>query len=73
METEPSCPYDEWVRRFSVRFQALQPMITEQQSVDVALAAFPSSSDLEPEDAAVVFGEILDASVPLNQLNRPMS
>jgi hypothetical protein len=73
METEPSCPHGEWVRRFSVCFQALQPIVTEQQSIDVAMAAFPSSNDLEPEDAAAVFSEILDASVPLNELNRPMS
>src|SRR5277367_893120 len=56
MESEPSCPHDEWVRRFAVRFQVLQPIVTEQQSIDVAMAAFPSSNDLEPEDAAAVFG-----------------
>jgi hypothetical protein len=45
-------------------------LLSETQCADVAAAAFQSSNDLEPEDAAVVFSEILDASVPLNDLNR---
>ena len=45
-------------------------MLSDTQCADVAAAAFQSSNDLEPEDAAVVFSEILDASVPLNDLNR---
>ncbi len=70
MAHELNCSHDEWVRRFSLYFHALQPLTSEQQSLDVASAAFPSSNDLAPEDAAVVFGEILDASVPLNDTNR---
>ena len=38
--------------------------------MELASAAFASSSDLEPDEAATVFSEILDASVPLNDLNR---
>jgi len=67
---EPSCPLDEWVRRFALRLRELQPLLSDAQCADVAAAAFQSSNDLEPEDAAVVFSEILDASVPLNDLNR---
>jgi hypothetical protein len=48
----------------------LQPLMDEMQCADLAAAAFQSSNDLEPEDAATVFSEILDASVPLNDLNR---
>jgi hypothetical protein len=67
---ELNCPLDEWVRRFALRLQELQPLLSDTQCADVAGAAFQSSNDLEPEDAAVVFSEILDASVPLNDLNR---
>ena len=67
---EPSCPRDEWLRRFALRLKELQPLLSEIQCGDVAAAAFQSSNDLEPEDAATVFSEILDASVPLNDLNR---
>ena len=70
MESEPSCPPDEWVRRFALRMQELQPLLNATQCADVAAAALQSSNDLEPEDAALVFSEILDASVPLNELNR---
>ena len=48
----------------------LQPLLSEFQSMELASAAFASSSDLEPDEAATVFSEILDASVPLNDLNR---
>ena len=67
---ESSCPLDEWVRRFALRLGELQPLLSGAQCADVATAAFQSSKDLEPEDAAIVFSEILDASVPLNDLNR---
>jgi hypothetical protein len=70
LELEPSCPRDEWLRRFALRLKELQPLLSEIQCGDVAAAAFQSSNDLEPEDAATVFSEILDASVPLNDLNR---
>ncbi len=45
-------------------------MLSAQQSCEVAEAAFASANDLEPEEAALVFSEILDASVPLNELTR---
>ena len=69
---EPSCPRDEWVERFATRFGELQPMVSAKQSCEVGEAAFPSANDLEPEEAASVFSEILDASVPLNDLTRLM-
>lgn len=68
MDVQPTCPRDEWVERLSVRFRELQPGISHEQAVDVASAAFPTASDLQPEEAAVVFGEILDAHVPLDDL-----
>jgi len=61
---------DEWVRLFAARFHALQPLTSTDQAEEVGTAAFASSGDLEPEIAAQVFSEIVDASVPLNDLNR---
>ena len=65
-----SWPHDEWVQRFAARFAELQPMVSAEQSREVGTAAFASANDLGPEEAALVFSEILDASVPLNELNR---
>lgn len=70
MEAAPSRPRNEWIQRFSLRLRELQQVICDEQSKDVALAAFPTSNDLEPEDAAAVFSEILDARVPANELKR---
>jgi len=69
-DAPPSWPHDEWVQRFAARFGELQPMVSAEQSSEVAAAAFANANDLEPEEAAQVFSEILDASVPLNDLNR---
>jgi len=66
----PGWSHDEWVQRFAARFGQLQPMVSADQSLEVAAAAFASANDLAPEEAALVFSEILDASVPLNALNR---
>jgi len=68
MDLQPTCPRDEWVERLAVRFRELQPRISHEQAGDVASAAFPTAGDLEPEEAAVVFGEIMDAHVPLDDL-----
>jgi hypothetical protein len=65
-----SWPHDEWVQRFAARFGELQPMVGAEQACEVGAAAFANANDLEPEEAALVFSEILDASVPLNDLNR---
>jgi hypothetical protein len=65
-----SSPHDGWVQRFAARFGELQPLVSAEQSFEVGAAAFASANDLEPEEAALVFSEILDASVPLNELNR---
>jgi hypothetical protein len=70
MNEHPTHSLDEWVRRFAVRFQELQPLLSTDQAEEVGTAAFASSGDLEPEIAAQVFSEIVDASVPLNDLNR---
>ena len=45
-------------------------MVSAEQAREVGAAAFANANDLEPEEAALVFSEILDASVPLNELNR---
>jgi len=68
MEAQPTCPREEWIERFSARFRDSRPSISEQQAADVASAAFGMAHDIEPEDAAVVFGEIVDARVPLDDL-----
>ena len=59
-----------WLGQFARHLKQLQPLLSEFQSMELASAAFASSSDLEPDEAATVFSEILDASVPLNDLNR---
>lgn len=70
MNTAPSVPREEWIPQFARHLGQLQPLMSEGQCMDLASAAFASSSDLEPDVAASVFSEILDASVPLNDLNR---
>lgn len=70
MDAPPTCPRDEWIERFSARFRKLQLLLSDKQTSDVASAAFESASDIEPEEAAVVFGEIMDAGVPLEDLKR---
>lgn len=67
---QPSCPRDEWVERFSVRIHELRPSVNHGQSLKIAVIAFSNASDIEPEDAAAVIAEILDAGVPLEELNR---
>jgi hypothetical protein len=70
MDAQPTCPREEWIERFATRFRESRPSITHQQAVDVASAAFKTANDIEPEDAAGVFREILDANVPLDDLTR---
>jgi len=70
METPSSGSHEEWVRRFASHLQQLQPLLSAAQCMELANAAFASSNDLEPDVAATVFSEILDASVPLNDQNR---
>ena len=72
METPSSGSREEWVRQFARHLQQLQPLLSEAQCMELASAAFASSGDLEADVAANVFSEILDASVPLNDLNRGM-
>ena len=70
MDAQPTCPREEWIERFATRFRDSRPAISYQQAVDVASAAFKTANDIEPEDAAVAFGEIVDANVPLGDLTR---
>jgi len=65
MDAQPTCPREEWIERFSTRFRESRPLISHEQAVELASAAFKTASDIEPEEAAVVFGEIADARVPL--------
>lgn len=69
----PSSSNDEWVSRFTARLRELRPSLIEQEAAEVAQVAFDSASDLEPEDAAAVFGEILNARVPVHDLKRWMT
>lgn len=61
---------DEWVARFVARLRNLRGSLPVDEAKDVALIAFETAGDLTPEDAAVVFGEILDAKVPIHDLRR---
>jgi hypothetical protein len=70
MDTVPSVPRDEWLRQFAHHLRPLQPLMSDSQCLELASAAFASSNDLEPDVAATVFSEIVDASVPLNDANR---
>jgi hypothetical protein len=70
MDTASSVPREEWLSQFARHLKQLQPLLSEFQCLEVAAAAFESSNDLQPDEAATVFSEILDASVPLNDLNR---
>jgi hypothetical protein len=70
MDAQPNNPREEWIERFATRFRESRPLISHEQAVELASAAFKTASDIEPEDAAVVFGEIADARVPLADLKR---
>jgi hypothetical protein len=70
MVPHPTCSREEWIERFAARFRESRPWISHEQAVDVASAAFTTANDIEPEEAAVVFGEIVDARVPLDDLTR---
>ncbi|MDP3822812.1 MAG: hypothetical protein Q8R33_15175 [Burkholderiales bacterium] len=69
----PSSSNEEWFGRFTTRLRELRPSLIEQEAAEVAQVAFDSASDLEPEDAAAVFGEILNARVPVHDLKRWMT
>lgn len=69
----PSSSNEEWFSRCIARLLELRPPLTEQEAAEVAQVAFDSASDLEPEDAAAVFGEILNARVPVHDLKRWMT
>jgi hypothetical protein len=48
----------------------LQRLVSHEESIEVALTAFSNASDIEPEEAAVVYSEILDAGVPPKDFSR---
>ena len=68
MDAGPNCSRDEWIERFAGHFGQLQPSIGRERAVGLATAAFARANDIEPEAAAVVFGELLDARVPMEEL-----
>lgn len=61
---------EEWEGRFCARLHELRPRIGDKQRLDLASGAFKVADDIEPEEAAVVFAEILDAGVPLADMKR---
>lgn len=69
----PSCSNGEWFGRFTAHLRELRPSLIEKEAAEVAQVAFGSASDLEPEAAAAVFGEILNARVPIHDLKRWMT
>jgi hypothetical protein len=66
----PMCGCDEWIERFSARLRELQPLISQAQALEVASVASQSASDMEPEEAAVEFLDVLNAGVPVKDLKR---
>ena len=64
MKALPICSQVEWVRRFTFCLRSLQPDVDEVRATHIAITAFPSASDIEPEEAAAVFAEVLEASAP---------
>lgn len=73
MSEVPDSRNEEWFSRFTVRLRSLRPSLGELDAAEVAQVAFDSASDLEPEEAAAVFGEILNARVPVHDLKRWMT
>lgn len=72
----PNRSHDEWIRRFAARLRELRPSVPDVEAAEVAevaQVAFTAANDLEPEEAAAVFGEILDARVPVHDLKRWMT
>jgi len=58
------------MERFCARLHELRPRIGHDQVLGVASGAFNVAGDIEPEEAAVVFVEILDAGVPPADMKR---
>lgn len=69
----PSSTNDEWIRQFAARLRELRSSVSDREALEVAQLAFDSASDLAPEEAAVVFAEILNARVPVHDLKRWMT
>jgi hypothetical protein len=69
----PDDSYTDWARCFVARLLQLRPSLTETEASEVALVAFETASDIEPHDAAEVFGGVLDAKVPIHDLRRWVS
>jgi hypothetical protein len=65
-------PPDVWLRRCEARLRELRPSLVDKEAEIVARLAFGTGSDLDPEEAAAVYAEILDAGVPVADLKRWM-
>jgi len=63
---------NEWVRHFVARLHELRPSTRDEELIQAALVAFDTANDLDPNDAAAVFTEILNAGVPAHDLKRWM-
>lgn len=64
----PSSNNDKWFTRFALRLRELSPPTSEPDALEIAQVAFDRANDMEPEDAAAVFGEILVAHVSVHDL-----
>jgi hypothetical protein len=69
-EQATMCARDEWNERFSARLRELQPLISQEQALEVASVASQGAIDMEPEVAAVEFLDVLNAGVPVKDLKR---
>ena len=65
-------PRDVWLRRCEARLHELRPSLAVSDVAVVAMLAYGTASDLAPEEAAAVYGEILAAGVPVLDLKRWM-
>jgi hypothetical protein len=68
----PESPRDKWIDRFVARLRILRPSLADSETAVVALVAFEGGKDLDPEDAAAEFDEILAVGVPVGDLRRWM-
>ena len=67
---EPNSRRNDWILQLAARLRELRPSLEADEANEVAVVAFDTASDMDPEDAAEVFGDILNAKVPVQELRR---
>lgn len=51
---QPSCPREEWIRRFAYRAMLIEPSLDTVSAKMMADSQFEDACDLEPEEAAEI-------------------